>query len=168
MTEVRPEAPGEAAAIREVTAAAFAGAEHASGTEAAIVDALRAAGALTLSLVAVADGAVVGHAGFSPVTVAGGDVGGFGLGPVSVRPDRQRAGIGSALIRDGLSRLRRRGAKGCVVLGDPGYYRRFGFAVDPGLRFDGAPAEYFMRLALAEGPLPAGTVAFHAAFDAGA
>jgi putative acetyltransferase len=161
--EIRPEAPGDHAAIGAVTGAAFAGAAHASGTEAAIVEALRAAGALTLSLVAVAEGEIVGHAAFSPVMVAGRAVGWFGLGPVSVRPDRQGEGIGSALIRDGLSRLEAAGGRGCVVLGDPAFYRRFGFEQDPGLRYEAAPAEYFLRRVL-RGAGPVGRVGYHPAF----
>jgi putative acetyltransferase len=161
--EIREESESDAAAIRRLTEKAFAGAPHASGTEGAIVDALRATGTLTLSLVAEDAGRIVGHAAFSPVSIGGEDLGWFGLGPVAVRADRRRLGVGAALIREGLSRLRRLGARGCVVLGDPGYYARFGFAADPGLRFEGAPAGYFMRLVLA-GPPPSGTVAYQPAF----
>lgn len=160
---IRPEAEGEEAAIRQVTEAAFAVAEHRSGTEAAIVEGLRAAGRLTLSLVAVAGGEVIGHVAFSPVTVGGEEVGWFGLGPLSVRPERQGEGVGSALVREGLARLRRAGAAGCVVLGDPGYYRRFGFEADPALTFAGVPAAYFMRLVIA-GAAPAGAVVYQPAF----
>jgi putative acetyltransferase len=160
---IRAETGADAAAIRRVTQDAFTGAPHASGTEAAIVDGLRAAGTLALSLVAEDDGGIVGHVAFSPVTVDGRDPGWLGLGPVSVRPDRQRLGIGSALIREGLSRLRESGAGGCVLLGDPGYYARFGFEADPALRFEGAPPAYFLRLLLS-GPLPSGSVIFQPAF----
>ncbi len=162
MTAIRPERPGDAAAIRAVTAAAFAGAPHASGTEAAIVDALRDAGALSLSLVAIEAGKVAGHVAFSPVTIAGREAGWLGLGPASVRPDLQRRGIGSALIRAGLDQS---AAAGCVVLGDPGYYARFGFVPDPGLTYAGAPPAYFVALPLA-GPVPRGAVAYHPAFGA--
>jgi len=161
--EIRDETPAEAAAIRHLTDTAFAGAEHASGTEGAIVDALRRTGALTLSLVAATDGEVVGHVAFSPVTIAGAACGWFGLGPVAVLPARQRAGIGAALIRAGLARLRIAGAAGCVVLGDPAYYPRFGFAPDPALRFEGVPPEYFMALAFSD-TSPAGAVVYHPAF----
>jgi putative acetyltransferase len=161
---IRPEQPADAAAIRALTTEAFAAAPHSSGTEAAIIDGLRAAGALTLSLVAVEDSEIVGHVAFSPVTIDGAERGWFGLGPVSVRPDRQRGGVGSELIRDGLQRLREIGAGGCVLLGDPGYYGRFGFAADPALVLEGVPPEYFMRLAFGAG-VPAGTVRYHAAFD---
>lgn len=165
MIEIRPERPEDADAIRAVTQAAFAGASHSSGTEAAIVDALRAAGALTVSLVALQNGAVAGHVAFSPVTIDGKAGAWFGLGPVSVRPDRQRAGVGRALIGQGLDRLKRMGAEGCVVLGDPGYYGRFGFQSDRALRYADVPPEYFQRLVFA-GPAPRGEVAYHPGFAA--
>lgn len=165
---IRPERPGDADAIRALTTEAFASAPHSSGTEAAIIDGLRAAGALTLSLVAIADDAapdaILGHVAVSPVTIDGAERGWFGLGPVSVRPGRQRGGVGSALIREGLRRLRESGAGGCVLLGDPRYYGRFGFAADPALVLEGVPPDYFMRLAFG-GDVPAGTVRYHAAFD---
>ncbi|WP_089177373.1 N-acetyltransferase [Bosea sp. AS-1] len=161
---IRLEQPGDADAIRALTTEAFATAPHSSGTEVAIVDGLRAAGELTLSLVAVEDGEIVGHVAFSPVTIDGAERGWFGLGPVSVRPGRQHSGIGSELIREGLRRLRENGAGGCVLLGDPAYYGRFGFANDPALVLEGVPPEYFMRLGFGA-EQPAGTVRYHAAFD---
>lgn len=163
--EIRPERAEDIDAIRTLTTAAFREMPYSSGTEAAIIDALRQAGALTLSLVAIQDGDVVGHVAFSPVTINGTASGWYGLGPVSVWPDRQGKGIGQALIRDGLDRLRSMKAQGCVVLGDPGYYGRFGFVRDPGLRYGTAPAEYFQRLAFGA-TIPEGEVAFHPAFDA--
>lgn len=162
---IRDEEPVDFAAIRALAAAAFKGNEHSNGTEGAIIDALRKDAALTLSLVASIDGDIVGHVAFSPVVIDGRDMGWFGLGPVAVRPDRQRRGIGTALIRAGLARLSDAGAGGCVVLGDPIYYRRFGFENDPTLRFDGAPADYFMRLTLNH-TTPSGRIAYHRAFDA--
>lgn len=162
--DIRPENPADAGAIAALTTAAFATAPHASGTEAAIIAALRAAGALHLSLVAD-DGGIVGHVAFSPVHIDGREAGWFGLGPVSVAPERQGCGIGSALIREGLARLARAGASGCVLLGDPAYYRRFGFKADPGLILPDVPPEYFQRLVLA-GPPARGVVAFHPGFHA--
>jgi putative acetyltransferase len=159
---VRSEGVGDGAEIRRLVDAAFAEAEHRSGTEGAIVDALRDTGALTISLVAENKGRIVGHAAFSPVAVEDA-AGWFGLGPVCVDRGHRRQGIAAALIREGLSALKRAGAAGCVVLGDPHYYRRFGFVQDPDLRFDGAPPEYFMRLTFA-GTTPAGTVTYHPAF----
>ena len=158
---IRAERPGDEDAIRDVTTRAFAGAAHSDGTEADIVARLRDAGALTLSLVAD-DGGIVVHVAFSPVTIVGA-AGWFGLGPVSVAPDRQQQGIGQKLILEGLARLKTRGAAGCVVLGDPDYYARFGFAADPALRYPGPPPAYFQCLAFA-GATPAGIVAYHSAF----
>jgi putative acetyltransferase len=162
---IRPEQPEDAAVIREVICAAFAVAEHASGTEGAIVDALRTAEALSVSLVATLDGEVVGHVAFSPVTLEGRDLGWYGLGPVAVRPDLHGQGIGAELIRAGLERLRELGASGCVVLGDPAYYPRFGFRQTPEIRYAGVPAEYFMALSL-DGSAATGEVAYHAGFSA--
>jgi putative acetyltransferase len=161
---IRPEHPVDIASIRRLISAAFAPVVHSSQTEGAIVDALRAAGALTLSLVAERDGLIIGHAGFSPVLIDGEDAGWFGLGPVSVSPDDQRSGVGSALIRTGLDVLANRGAQGCVVFGNPGFYGRFGFVSDPDLRYSGGPARYFHALVLGEPA--AGEVTYHAGFDA--
>lgn len=159
---IRPEAPGDAEAIGALTTEAFADAAHRSGTEADIVAALRADGQLSLSLVAEAGGVVVGHLAVSPVTIPGAE-GWFGLGPVSVVPGHQGRGIGGALIRAALAQLETDGAAGCVVLGDPGYYPRFGFEQRPGLGFDGVPAEYFMARVF-RGPVPQSNVAYHPAF----
>lgn len=160
---IRPELPQDAAAIRALTTAAFATAPHASGTEAQIIDDLRKAGDLHLSLVAEQDGRLVGHVAFSPAQIAGAR-GWVGLGPVSVLPDHQRAGVGSALIRAGLAQLKAGGVAGCVVLGDPGYYCRFGFARG-GLRYPGPPPEYFQQLAFLPDP-PSGIVSYAPAFGA--
>ncbi|WP_445503721.1 GNAT family N-acetyltransferase [Microvirga sp. G4-2] len=163
--QIRPEHPGDIAAIRNLTTAAFKDMRYSSQTEAAIIDALRDAGALTISLVAVQEGEVVGHAAFSPVTINGESKGWYGLGPVSVRPDRQRKGIGQALIRTGLEHLQQMKAHGCVVLGEPGYYSRFGFVTDPGLRYGDVPPEYFQYLAFTD-TVPKGEVAYHPSFNA--
>lgn len=163
---IRLESVDDAPAIRAVIIAAFKDAPHSSGTEAAIVDALREAGALTLSLVAEKHGRIVGHAAFSPVMIDGQAGRWFGLGPVSVEPADRRRGIGEALIREGLQRLRTAGAEGCVVLGDPSYYQRFGFVNDNRLRYGRVRSEYFLRLGFT-GVEPKGEVAYHAGFDAG-
>ena len=162
---VRAEAPDDEGAIRALTNAAFAGVAHAGGTEAAIVDALRAAGALTVSLVAEGGGAIVGHIASSPIAIDGIDRNWFGLGPVSVLPRCQRRGIGTALIEAALAKLRAAGAAGCVLLGDPAYYARFGFARDAALTYADAPARYFQCLILA-GPRARGEVRYHPAFAA--
>ncbi|HWV63201.1 MAG TPA: N-acetyltransferase [Oxalicibacterium sp.] len=161
---IRAERSDDADAIRRITQMAFALAEHSSGTEGAIVDALRMANALAVSLVATMDDEVVGHIAFSPVKI-GAATGWFGLGPVSVRPDMQKQGIGGALVGEGLIRLRAMHARGCVVLGDPGYYRRFGFTHDPAIRYEGVPPEYFMRLSF-DGSCASGNVVYHEGFFA--
>lgn len=161
---IRLEDDGDHSAIAEVTARAFAGVEHSDQTEPEIIARLRADDALTISLVAVEKGALIGHVAFSPVTINRAHDGWFGLGPVSVEPGHQATGIGSALIRTGLEQLRARGAAGCVVLGDPAYYSRFGFQRDQGLRYEGAPPEYFMRLNLGANETPMGRVDYALAF----
>lgn len=161
---LRDEAPGDADAIRSLVTGAFRDSAHSSGTEAQVVDDLRAAGALTLSLVAEADGEIVGHVAASPVGI--GDARGwFGIAPLAVRPDRQGQGIGAALVTAALARLRTRGAQGAVLVGDPAYYARFGFAADPGIGVPGIPAEYVLTLPFAE-PVR-GEVRYHAAFGLG-
>jgi Predicted acetyltransferase len=163
--QIRPERSEDFDAIRSLTTAAFKDMLYSSQTEAAIVDALRNAGALTISLVAVQGSDIVGHVAFSPVTINDEAQGWYGLGPVSVRPDQQRKGIGQALIHEGLNCLQRMNANGCVVLGDPGYYGRFGFKNDPQLRYADAPSEYFQCLAFTS-PIPRGAVGYHPAFNA--
>lgn len=163
--QIRNERPDDRAIIGEITTAAFANHPFSQQTEAAIIDALRNAGALSLSLVAEDGQEILGHAAFSPVEIDGKPGGWYGLGPLSVRPDRQRQGIGGALLREGLARLKDQGAAGVVLVGDPAYYSRFGFGPLPGLGFDGAPARNFMGLVL-NGPEAAGTVTFHPGFGA--
>jgi len=162
--DIRPEIPGDAAAISSVITSAFLEAEHSGGNEAVIVDKLREAASLSVSLVATENDRIVGHVAFSPITVDGRTGGWFGLGPVAVLPDRQGHGIGSALIEAGLDQLRERGSRGCVVLGAPAYYGRFGFAPDANLSLAGVPQEYFQSLMFNEQPC-AGLVKYHPAFD---
>lgn len=162
---IRNETPADAPAITAVTVAAFETLELSSHTEQYIVQALRAAQALTVSLVAEVDGRVVGHIAFSPVTLSDGTPHWYGLGPVSVLPAYQRQGIGAALIREGLARLQALGAQGCCLVGHPAYYPRFGFINPQGLGLDGVPPEAFFALAF-DGRVPRGTVTFHAAFQA--
>lgn len=162
---IRPEVADDIPAIRTLTEEAFAGSEHSSQTEGAIVDALRKAGVLSLSLVAEENGSIVGHVAFSPVLIDGENCGWFGLGPVSVSPDLQRSGIGSNLVEEGLQLLASLGAQGCVVLGHPNYYGRFGFTSDHALSYGDVPREYFRSLLLNGNPA-AGEVAYHEGFEA--
>ncbi|MDR3096211.1 MAG: N-acetyltransferase [Paraburkholderia sp.] len=163
--DIRPETPADIPAIHALTAAAFLHAPHTSHTEQYIVDALRDAGELAVSLVGVEGGALVGHVALSAVTLSDGTTGWFGLGPLSVVPARQRQGIGSRLVERALDALRARHAAGCVLLGDPLYYRRFGFAPEPALVLPGVPAEYFQALTL-RGTVPAASVRYSEAFEA--
>ncbi len=159
---IRDERKGDETVIAAITTAAFKTIAEASGTESAIIDALRAAKALTISLVAEKDGEIVGHVAFSPATLDD-FTGWYGLGPVAVRPDLHHQGIGSALIEKGLARLEALGASGCVVVGDPNYYARFGFRSRDGLVCDGVPMENTMALGFGSAE-PRGTMGFHPAF----
>jgi putative acetyltransferase len=162
---IRTETPRDVQDIAQVIEIAFAGADHASGQEAAIVERLRASGRLTLSLVAEEAGHVVGHVAFSPVQISDGAADWYGLGPVAVLPERQGQGIGKALIEQGLRQLRDIDANGCVVLGDPGYYARFGFRSRADIVLPGVPPEYFQALPLRADAQTSGIVSYHEAFD---
>lgn len=139
--------------------------EISNHTEPFIIEALRAAGALTISLVAELGGQVGGHIAFSPVTMSDGSFGWFGLGPLSVRPEFQRQGVGGALIREGLARLKALGARGGCLVGHPEYYRQFGFENSDGLGHEGVPPEVFFVLSFG-GQVPQGNARFHDAFMA--
>ncbi|MCP5557845.1 MAG: N-acetyltransferase [Verrucomicrobiaceae bacterium] len=162
---IRPETNADTATIEAVTVAAFLNAEHTSHTEQLIVDGLRRAGALTVSLVAEDHGEIVGHVAASPVVISDGTAGWYGLGPLSVKPECQKRGIGSKLVQEALDRLRELGASGCVVLGDLRYYERFGFRAEAGLILPDVPHEYFMAVAFSTS-LPHGIVTYHEAFNA--
>ena len=162
---VRSETDADVSAITEVTVAAFKTLEISSHTEQFIITALRAARALTVSLVAEMDGRVIGHIAFSPVTISDGTRSWYGLGPVSVLPEYQRQGVGKALMQEGLARLTAMDARGCCLVGHPDYYRKFGFKNVPGLVLEGVPAEVFFALSFDE-RAPQGTVSFHDAFRA--
>lgn len=162
---IRDEAGTDIPAITNVTIAAFKSLEISNHTEQFIIDALRAARALTISLVAVLDGRVIGHIAFSPVTVSDGTPGWYGLGPVSVLPEFQRQGVGKRLMQEGLSRLKALHARGCCLVGHPEYYRKFEFQNTPGLVLEGVPQEFFFGLSF-DGCIPQGSVTFHDAFHA--
>jgi len=162
---IRSETGADVSAISEVTVAAFKTLEISNHTEQFIIAALRAAKALTVSLVGEADGRVIGHIAFSPVTISDGTRDWYGLGPVSVLPEYQRQGVGKALIQEGLSRLKDMNAKGCCLVGHPDYYRKFGFKNMPELVLEGVPREVFFALSF-DGNTPHGTVAFHDGFKA--
>lgn len=162
---IRDETIADVSVITEVTVAAFKTMEISNHTEQFIIEALRAAKALTLSLVAEVDGRVVGHIAFSPVTISDGTQNWYGLGPVSVLPEYQRQGIGKALIKEGLSRLKDLNAQGCCLVGHPEYYIKFGFENVPELVHEGIPQEVFFALSF-DGRFPQGNVNFHEGFQA--
>jgi putative acetyltransferase len=149
---VRREMPEDASGIRLLVTESFP-----TPAEARLVDALRDAGRLTISCVALVGIRIVGHVAFSPVTATK-LFAGVGLAPLSVAADHRRRGIGAALVRHGLAECAAAGWAWCVVLGDPAYYGRFGFR--PAARF-GLADEYgggdaFGVLALAPGGIPDG------------
>jgi putative acetyltransferase len=160
---IRDEQPGDEQAIHEVTRRAFETMAFSSKTEHRIVDALRAAGALAVSLVAVSGDQVVGHIAYSRATLSHGDGVWYALGPVSVLPEHQRQGIGGALIEEGLVRLRALGAAGCVLVGHPQYYPRFGFRTDSTVVVPNVPTEVTLVMRL-QPNAGAGVVTFHPAF----
>jgi putative hydrolase of HD superfamily len=162
---IRNEQIGDIDTITQLTEAAFKHEVHSSHTEQFIVNALRDAGQLTVSQVAVEDGKIIGHVAISPVTITSGATGWYGLGPISVWPERQHQGIGSALMKAALAQLQSLGGIGCVVLGNPGYYGRFGFKNHPELTLPGVPQEYFQALSFGA-ELPTGEVKYHDAFEA--
>ena len=162
---IRNETHDDIRAITDVTIAAFKTLEISNHTEQFIIEALRAAKALAISLVAEMNGRVIGHIAFSPLTISDGSPNWYGLGPVSVLPEYQRQGIGKALIREGLSRLKDMNAQGCCLVGHPDYYRKFGFTNMSGLVLEGVPQEVFFALSF-DGHIPQGTVAFHEGFRA--
>ena len=160
---VRHEHANDFEAIREVTKLAFTGMSFADGNEHELTDALRSAGALAVSLVAERSDRVIGHVAISVAVPEDRSQGWYALGPASVHPDHQRTGVGSALIRRGLEELEKLRAAGCILTGDPGFYRRFGFRLEPSLAPPDEPAEYFM-VKLIGGQRPTRPISFHRAF----
>jgi putative acetyltransferase len=155
MFVIRPECIADVAAIRAVHEAAFP-----TPAEANLVDRLRQSANARISLVAEDEGRVVGHVLFSPVAIVADEVGqtiGLGLAPLAVLPERQRRGIGSRLVIEGLAECRRQRQPFIVVLGHTDYYPRFGFerASRRGIRNEYGADEAFMVLELRPQSLPA-------------
>jgi len=162
---IRKETKSDVGAISDITKLAFENHPFSNNTEQFIINALRAADALTISLVAEIDGKLVGHIAFSPVTFSDGTKNWYGLGPISVMPDYQKQGIGKRLVNEGIGLLKGLGAVGCVLVGDPKYYERFGFRSPNRLKYEGVPQENFLALPFCN-RIPKGTVQFHRAFSA--
>ncbi len=167
--KIRLEQIGDEAAIYELTRLAFETTAFSNGAEAPIVDQLRKDQDLALSLVAVEDGkdedgAILGHVAFSRVTIDGAHNGWYGLGPVSVHPERQKQGIGSKLIKDGLAQIKNRGAIGCVLIGNPDYYSRFGFVSDGNLKYGDVPSQFIQWLSFGADKA-SGVLKYARAFD---
>jgi putative acetyltransferase len=165
---IRPFGSGDAEAVREVHLQAFAGRED----EAHLVESLHAADAAPVSLVAVdgSSGGVVGHVLFSPVDIdnGGSNIRMVGLAPVGVLPEYQGQGVGSHLIRAGLEACREAAYDAVVLLGEPGYYSRFGFerASDHGLGNEYGVDHEFQVVKLSSGALAGsgGTVRYRQEF----
>lgn len=162
---IRFEEASDVEAISRIAASAFRGHPYSRGAEPFIIDGLRRDGALSVSLVAERDGEVVGHIAFSPVEISDGARNWQALGPVSVKPELQGRGIGSALVQAGLEEIRKRGAAGCVLVGEPGFYRRFGFRSVDALAMEGIPQAFVLSLPFSERGA-AGTIIHHPAFHA--
>jgi putative acetyltransferase len=163
--KIRSESPSDVTAIEIVTKAAFLNAPHTSHTEQFIANALRKAGMLSVSLVAEDNGAIVGHVAISPVSISDGSSGWYILGPIAVAPDRQGLGIGAQLVNQALAELCKLEAAGCVLVGNPSYYSRFGFKPEPALVLPDVPPEYFQAISFGT-EIPTGIVTSHEAFNA--
>ncbi|NMH60862.1 GNAT family N-acetyltransferase [Alteromonas ponticola] len=159
---IRPEHPEDISAIREVIKMAFKPLSQSSHTEHLIVDALRAERALTISRVAEEQGKIIGFIAVSPVTLSNNQSGWYGIGPLAVSPHAQSKGVGSKLMLSVLNWLKDN-AKGCVLLGEPGFYSQFGFKAIEGLTLPGVPKEYFLSRSFSH-YYPKAQVSYHPGF----
>lgn len=145
---IRPERADDDAAIYDVTKRAFAPMPFSDGDEQELIGRFREAGVLALSLVAEMDDRVVGQITLTPACAADCSPGWFALGPIAVAPEYQSMKIGSKLMEAAIAWLRGHDAAGCVLVGNPAYYSRFGFKSYPDLAPEGEPAEYYQILPL--------------------
>lgn len=160
---IRHETPADFDAIHELTSIAFKPMAFSDGTEADIIRTLRADGDLAISLVAEENGEIIGHVAFSPITIDGSHGGWFGLGPIAVKPERQRQGIGRVLIAEGLRLLDEQDASGCALIGNPHIYSRAGFGRDGQLKYQDLDTKFVQRIVL-RGAAPSGMLGFAPAF----
>lgn len=163
--EIDPEQAGHEKAIYDLTERAFAPMAYSEGDEQDLINRLRDHNALTISLVARQEGKIAGHIAFSPAFPDDGSDGWYALGPISVEPELQKMGVGSELIREGLTLLQERGAVGCILIGNPEYYERFGFEIVPECCPDGEPSDYFQMIVF-QGEKPEQVIRFHKLFHA--
>lgn len=147
---IRLETDADIEAIYDLSQRAFAPMPFSDGKEGDCINKLRSDGDLTISLVAEKADIIIGHIAFSPITIGGVSDNWYGLGPVSAEPDRQKSGIGSALINQGLEMIKNLGAKGCALIGDPNYYCRFGFIGDGCLTYHDLPKEIVQWLSFTD------------------
>lgn len=178
--EIRDEQQADVSAIRDVVTAAFEASKFGHHGEAALVDTLRKESAELISLVAEADGEIIGHVALTPVEIrsessaeADDHIIAFGLAPLAVSPENQSRGIGSQLVQAAVQRAVDRSATCVVLIGEPEFYGRLGF--EPAVQFqlthtfDGIPQEYLLIRWLGDRtsvPLSAGTVHYEPAFEA--
>lgn len=161
---IRPETPADIDVIHDLTQAAFAPKAFSDGTEGPIINAMRAAGDLTLSLVAEEGGTIIGHVAFSPAQISDAVGDWYGLGPISVREDHQGKGIGRALIEAGIAVLTERGVAGCVLTGNPNIYQRVGFQSDGNLHHAGTEDRH-VHWRVITGSAPKGQLRFAPALN---
>lgn len=160
---IRREEKKDIEKIEKITISAFKNHPFSHQTEHFIINALRKNNALTLSLVVERHDHLIGHLAFSPITISDGAKEWYGLGPISVDPKYQNQGIGTALMKAGLSQLKKLGANGCVLVGDHQFYQRFGFQKSRKLSCQGIPQEYLLILQFYPN-VPSGIVTFDKAF----
>ena len=163
MLIIRKETEKDHGAIESITIKAFTDHPFSKQTEHLIIRELRKHNVLTLSLVAELDSDIIGHLAFSPVTISDGTTNWIGLGPISVHPNMQKQGIGSKLMVAGLEIIKEMGYEGCALVGDPRYYKRFGFDNNPQLEHVGIPPENFLVLPFSD-DIAQGIVTFHDSF----
>ncbi|MCG8529759.1 MAG: N-acetyltransferase [Desulfovibrionales bacterium] len=165
---IRKETSNDIETITHIEYAAFKNHPmHAPGsepTEHRIVEELRNAGALSLSLVAEQHGEIVGHIALSPTSIGATSEGWFLLGPIGILPALQKKGIGSALMQCAIACMKKQGAQGIVLIGDPAFYTRFGFTAVAGITYEGVPDQFVLTLAFTK-TLPKGNIVAHPAFS---